>query len=215
MKKITTYAMLLIAATMFILSCGPSQKVTSSWVNPQFQKGQKKYNKIFIAALMNNQTVRSSLEKNMAIAAQAKGYQVVRSQDVFGPSFTKDNLPSKEVMLDKIRASGCDLIYTVTLVDKKSEQRYVPGTTAYQPWPTYGYGFRGYYNYWSPTMYDPGYYTTDKTYFMEGELFDAGNENMIWSVQTEAYNPSSIESFSKSLTDVMMKQVEKDLAVPK
>jgi hypothetical protein len=64
-------------------------------------------------------------------------------------------------------------------------------------------------------MYDPGYYTTDKTYFMEGELFDAETETMIWSVQTESYNPSSIDKFSKQLTDLMQARLEKDLGLKK
>jgi hypothetical protein len=215
MKKRYTLLWVLAGTLMVVASCGPSQKVTSSWVNPDFQKGQKKYTRIFIAAIVNNKSVRANLENDMAAAARAKGYQVVRSLDVYGPTFTKDNTPSREAMLDKIRTQGCDLIYTVTLVDKQNETRYVQGSNAYSPWPSYGYGFRGYYNYWSPYMYDPGYYTTDRTYFMEGDLFDAASENMIWSVQTEAYNPSSIESFSKNLTDMMMKQVQKDLGVKK
>jgi hypothetical protein len=205
----------LVALILFAASCGPSQKVTSSWVNPEHVVGAKKYHKIFIGALVHNPSVRQHLEEDMSAAAKAKGYEVVRSIDVFGPSFTKDNAPSKDAILEKVRSQGCDLIYTVTLVDKQSEQRYVPGNNAYSPYPMYGNRFPGYYNYWSPYMYDPGYYTTDKTYFMEGELFDAGNETMIWSVQTEAYNPSNIDTFSKQLTELMQKRLEHDLGLKK
>jgi hypothetical protein len=163
--------------------------------------------------MSSNPKVKITLEDDMAAAAQSKGYQVVKSQDVFRPTFSKETLPDKDVMLAKIRELGCDLIFTVTLVDKQSETRYVPGATMYAPFPGYGYGYRGYYNYWSPMMYDPGYYTTDRTYFMEGDLFDVASENMIWSVQTESYNPSSIEKFSKDLTQLMLERAEKDLKV--
>jgi hypothetical protein len=201
----------LLAMVMIALSCGSSQVVTSSWVNPEHKVGVKKYHKIFIGALVHNPAVRQHLEEDMAAAARAKGYEAVKSIDLLGPSFTKDNAPSKEVILEKVRAQGCDLIYTVTLADKQSETRYVPGSNAYAPFPSYGYRFHGYYNYWSPYMYDPGYFTTDKTYFMEGELFDADTETMIWSVQTEAYNPASIEGFSKKLTTLMQSRLQKDL----
>jgi len=215
MKKLSSAFLALIAVSMLFESCGPAQKVTSSWVNPQHVVGAKKYHKIFIAALVNNPSVRQHLEEDMASAGKAKGYEVVRSIDAYGPSFTKDNAPSKEAILEKVRSLGCDLIYTVILVDKQSEQRYVPGTATYAPYSGYGYRFPGYYNYWSPYMYDPGYYTTDKTYFMEGELFDAETETMIWSVQTESYNPSSIDKFSKQLTDLMQARLEKDLGLKK
>ena len=209
MKKHVTSLAALLAVILMMASCGPSQRVTSSWKNPNFQASGK-YNKVFIAALTNNQKVKINLENEMAAAARAKGFQVIKSQDVFQPTFTRETAPDKDVMLNKIRELGCDLIFTTTLLDKKSEARYVPGT-AYIPFMGYGFGFRGYYNYWSPFMYDPGYYTTDKTYSMEGNLFDVRSENMIWSVQTESYNPASIEKFSKGLTEVMMQRAMQEL----
>jgi hypothetical protein len=211
MKNLLKTFALIMAAIMVLHSCGPSQKVTSSWKNPNFTS-EKKYAKIFIVSVSSNQKVKLNLENEMAAAATAKGFQVVKSHDVFQPTFTRETTPDKDIMLTKIREMGCDLIYMVTLIDKKSETRYVPGSM-YAPYPAYGYGFRGYYNYWYPMMYDPGYYTTDKTYFMEGDLFDVATETMIWSVQTESYNPSSIEKFSKELTQLMLDQAEKDLRI--
>jgi hypothetical protein len=209
MKNLLKNFVGILAAGLLLISCGPSQKVTSSWKNPNFN-AEKKYTKIFIASLSSNQKVKLNLENEMAAVAAAQGFTVVKSQDVFQPTFTRETGPDKDVMLAKIKELGCDLIYTVALIDKKSETRYVPGGM-YAPYPAYGYGFRGYYNYWYPMMYDPGYYTTDKTYFMEGDLFDVESETMIWSVQTESYNPSSIEKFSKELTKLMLEQAQKDL----
>jgi hypothetical protein len=193
------------------LSCGPAQRVTSSWKSPGFQGG-KQYQKVFIAAITSNQQVKVNLENEMAAAAAAKGLQVVKSLDVFPTTFTREKAPDKDVMLAKIREIGCDLIFTTTLLDKKSEARFVPGTI-YAPFPGYGYGFRGYYNYWWPMMYDPGYYTTEKTYSMEGNLFDVESEKLIWSVQTESYNPESISKFSKGITEVMMERAMQDLRI--
>jgi hypothetical protein len=212
MKRITNS--LLVALAMFIIAagCGPAQKVTSSWRNPK-NDPNKKYSKIFIAALVSRQNVRVSLENHMAAAAAAQGFQVVKSTDVFAPTFTHSTAPDMDTMLSKIRELGCDLIYTVSLVDRQSETRYVPGNTMYAPYPGYGMAFRGYYGYMYPYAWDPGYYTTDKTYFMEGNLFDAATESLMWSVQTESYNPESIDKFSKGLTEVMMERAQKDLKV--
>ena len=55
-----------------------------------------------------------------------------------------------------------------------------------------GTGFYGYYNYWSPTLYDPGYYNTDHTYFVEANAFDVETQAIIWSVQVKAMNPSNV-----------------------
>ena len=197
--------------TLLLISngCGPSQRVTSSWRNPNHVWG-KSYKKVFIAALTNKQRVRVNLENEMASAALSKGMQVVKSHEVFQPTFTRESTPGREEMMGKVRELGCDLIFTTTLVDRRSEVRYVRGSM-YAPFPAYGYRFRGFYDYWYPFLYDPGYYTTDRLYSMEGSLFDASNEMMIWSVQTESYNPESLERFSKGITQVMMEKAMEDL----
>ena len=211
MNKHLKFTAAVAVAVLLTFSCGPAQRVTSSWKKPDYQSG-KRYSKVFIAALTNNQRVRMNLEDEMAAAARKQGLSVVKSQDIFPPTFTKEKGPDKDAMLGRIRELGCDLIFTTTLLEKKSEARYVPGTPyPYMPYRGYGMGFRGYYNYWWPFMYDPGYYTTEKTYSMEGNLFDVQTEEMIWSVQTESYNPSSIEQFSRGLTEVMLERAMKDL----
>ena len=197
------------AIASLVTHCGPSQKVTSSWRNPEYTAG-KRYGKVFIAALTNRQNARMVIEDALAATAVAQGIQAVKSHDVFKPSFTQETTPSREAMMAKVKELGCDLIFTNTLVERKSEVRYVPGSV-YAPFPGYGFRFRGYYNYWYPFIYDPGYYTTDRRYSMEGTLFEADSETMIWSVQTESYNPESLERFSKEMAQVMMERAVQDL----
>ena len=212
MKLFNKSLFAVMGMAMMVFACGPSQRVTSSWKNPDYTPG-KKYSKIFIAALVSKPNVRNSIENHMAAAARSRGFEVVKSIDAFAPTFTQTAAPDKDAMLNKIRELGCDLIFTIGLVDKQSETRYVPGNTMYAPYPGYGYGFRGYYGYMYPYAWDPGYYTTDKTYFMEGNLFVTETEVLIWSVQTESYNPESIDKFSQGITDVMMERAENDLRV--
>ena len=202
-----------VVVIVFILfeSCSPANKITYSWSNTDF-KAEKPFKKIFLAALVNNPHVRTHLEEDMWLTAKANGFDTERSWDYFPPSFSKPNPPSRELMMEKIKNLGCDLIFTITLTDKKSETRYVPRNLGYYgPYSGYGLQFRGFYSYWYPYAYDPGYYVTDKTYFMEGNLFDAETETLIWSVQTKTINPGSIEKFSKALIESMLKQSMEDL----
>lgn len=201
----------LICCLLLTNACGPAQRVTSSWRDPDHVSG-KRYQKVFISAITGNHRVRVSLEEHMARAARDQGLAVVRSLDEFPATFTRETTPDKERMLSRIRTLGCDLIFTVTLLEKKSEARYVPGTP-YMPFSGYGMRFRGYYQYWWPIMYDPGYYTTDRTYSMEGNLFDVESERLIWSVQTESFNPDGIDAFSRGLTEVMLERAVRDLGM--
>jgi len=202
---------LMVFLIIGIQGCETTQKVTYSWKNPSF-KSDKPYKKIFLAAIVNNPHVRTHLEEEMGKVALREGFTIERSLDYFPISFRERTPASREKMMDKIKELECDLIFTITLVDKQSETRYVQsGLGFYGPFPAYGLQFRGFYSYWYPYYYDPGYYVTDKTYFMEGNLFDSESETMIWSVQTKTINPGSIERFSSDLVTLILEKALIDL----
>lgn len=208
MKTIISFV--LITASIIFYSCGSGQRVTNSWVNKDAFKGQK-YNKIFIAALTENQTAKKIVEDDLANAVTQEGFVAIKSYTVFPQKFSGSK-PSKEDLVKKIRELGCDGIFAVSLLDSKTESRYVPGTVMYDPYPHYPYyrGFGYYYSYWAPTVYSPGYYTTDHTYYIEGNLFDAKSEDILWSVQSESYNPSDLDHFSENYSKLIISQLYKD-----
>ena len=207
-------SLIFFVLTGLIFSCKPSQRITTAWVNPD--RPAKKYTTVFIGALIQKSEVKFAIEDDLGAAAVAKGFKVIRGYELFPPNFNKDNMKDKELVLKVIRNKGCDVILTVAIIDQKSETHYVSSSVSYSPYAgygaygAYGGGFYGYYNYWQPTIYNPGYYTTDKTYFIEANAFDVETQAMIWSVQSKAYNPGSIEKSSKEYTAMLMEQFEKD-----
>lgn len=215
------YALSLVTLfTLLFISCGPSQKITSSWINPEL-KEKPGYKKIFIIALAQNPGYKATIEQELAYAATKRKKQVIKSSEFFQPDFTSAGTKSpvdKEVILAKVREAGCDVILTIALVDKKSETHYVPGTTAYSPYMGYGggygaIGFGGYYGHTYSTMYStPGYYDQDNTYFLQANLFDAATEKMIWAAQSEAYDPSKISTFSKDYTALLVERLDRDIS---
>jgi hypothetical protein len=184
--------------------------VTSSWKSPE--AAGKTYKTVFLMALVQNQSAKNIIETDLEKAATAKGYKVYKSSEVFAPNFQQGQLPDKQVIIEKVKSLNCDALLTVALVDKQSETRYVPGTTTmYAPYGAYGMGWGGYYGYMGSAMYSPGYYTTEKTYFMETNIFDVASEKLVWSAQSEAYDPSSISKFSRDYTAVLADRIAKDL----
>jgi hypothetical protein len=131
----------------------------------------------------------------------------------FPPSFSDD---AKDIdnsdMLDKIRKTGVDGIITIALIDKETENRYVPGDYGYAPVTRFRYygRFSGYYTMWYPTMYSPGYYEQNKIYFIEVNFYDANSEELVWSAQSETYNPSSLGQFSKEFAAVIVSKMQQD-----
>ena len=221
MNKYTVPTLVVLMVVLF--ACGPSQKITTSWVNPD--RPAKKYTTVFVAALIQNNPVKYALEADLGAAAKARGFNVVKGYEIFPPNFNKENMRDRDLALKLIRDKGCDVILSIAVIDQKSETYYQPGAVSvgvgygyhpyggygpYGSYGAYGTGFYGYYNYWQPTIYSPGYWQTDKTYFIEANAYDAETQQIIWSVQSKAENPSGIEKSSKEYTELLFDQFDKE-----
>jgi hypothetical protein len=185
-------------------------RIMATWVNkddkPVPQPGK---HKIFIFVMTQNYDVQVNLENDLANAAEAKGIRTVKSIDAFGPILTLDKLPKNDVLLKAIRDLGCDGIFTVALVDQESKTHYVQGSSVgvFVPYPGYGAYYSGYYAY-SPAFYSPGYYETDKTYFIESNLFNAVTEKMLISMQSKVVNPPTAMKASKQYTQMLVTELQ-------
>lgn len=208
----------LIALLILLLwACSPSTRITASWVEPSARNGMVSGKTIFIASLTRNMEVRTKLEDAMAEQAGLRQIRAIKSTAQFSPDFYQ-NLPAERQFLSQIRETGADVILTVSLIDVQSETRYVRGNqAAYTPYTSYRWygGFYSYFNYWRPMFYEPGYYVTDKTYFMETNLYDANTDRLIWSAQSETINPGSIDNFVNTYPKVIFDQLSKDGLLPR
>lgn len=193
--------------------CAPATQITGSWKNPE--AAAKQYNNVIIAAMTNNVVVRQQVENDLQAQLQKQGIKAVKSIDIFPPSASSRTGPDVNEILDKVKANGYDGILTVAVVDEERETRYIPGNYTYAPITRFGwYGrFSGYYSYWSPIMYDPGYYTEDKVYFLEANLYDSQTENLVWSAQSTSYNPSNLQKASQAFAQVTVERMGQDNVV--
>lgn len=204
------YALLALILTGTLLACNSTtMRIMATWMAPDLPPPAPGKHKIFIMVMTQNYEMQVHLENDLADAAKAKGINTLMSIYTFGPIISGDKLPKKEAILQAIRDQGCDAIFTSALVDQKSDTRYVPATSSgvYTPYAGYGYYYSGYYAY-SPQFYTPGYYTTDDTYFVESNLFDAKSEKMLMSMQSKLENPSDIQKASKQYTQMLVAELQ-------
>jgi len=190
--KTKSLVVLLLASLMS--SCGPSQKIVNSWINPEAtNKGP--YKSIFVIVISQSIGTSFSVEDRMASLIASRGQKVVVSSAVFPPNLSISENFTREQMAEAIKKTGCDAVFVIALLDVKTVESYQPGT-AYYPMNYGMYGsYYGYYNHYYPQVYSSGYYTTDKTYYIETNFYDLGLDQLLWSIQSEAYNPSSIDSW--------------------
>ncbi len=208
MKKIKELTIALLAVCC-IMACGSSTSITASYKSPEITKVA--YKKVFISALTSNVSARQTVETELGRYLGTKGIDHVRSLDVFTPeSHTSGQDKDKDVVMQKIKSTGCDGILTVALQKKETETRWVQGSS----YPVGGYGYYGtfgaYYSYGYNSFYSQGYYENDKIYFLETNIYDVATEKLVWSAQSKTYNPSSLESFLEEYEVAIQDQLVKD-----
>lgn len=203
--------MIILTAVCFA-ACSPGTQITGSWKNADAQAAAADINTILVTALTARVDARQGVENDLASALQAKGYQTIKSMDVLPPTFTNAETPDREELLSRIENTRADAILTVALIDQETETRYRPGTAGYAPMPRFGYygTFWGYYNTWYPTLYSPGYYEEDKVYFIETNLYDADTQELLWSAQSETYNPRNLPDFASDFAEVVVSRLERE-----
>lgn len=214
---------LAVVCFVLVLSCStPATKITGSWKDPNATS----YKDFFIAVLSKNQQVRQQLEGDIADRLKRAHVNVTRSLEVFPHSEKVETPEEKKAAIEKIKNLGHDAIMVIKLVNKTEDTRYVAGTNSYAPTnigigtgynlqttgapPPGQYGAFGMYyldNYGSHTT--PGYYQMDQAYFLESNLFDAKTEKLVWSAQSEVFNPANLPSASGDFSFVMVDALKK------
>lgn len=185
-----------------------------SWKSPEIEA--QHYRRVVVAALTDNVLARQEVENDLQAQLQLRGIQVTRSIDLFPPSAASKAGPDVNMLLERIKTDGHDAILTAALVDEQTETRYVPGNMGYRPMTRFmWYGsFRGYYTYWYPTLYDPGYYTEDKVYYLETNLYDVNSDRLVWSAQSKSYSPRNLRKAASQFAEVTVQKMTEDNVLP-
>ncbi|WP_255478615.1 hypothetical protein [Rufibacter sp. XAAS-G3-1] len=201
---------LLFVLAALVGGCAPATQITGTWKSPEATTTT--FNRIIVAALTDNAVARQTIEAHLQTQLQQRGITATKSIDLFPPALMRDGTTTGDAILEKVKGDRHDAILTVALVNTETETRYVPGSTTYMPVTRFGwYGtFRGYYTYMRPMMLDPGYYREDKVYFLETNLYDAASERLLWSAQSESYNPGGLQSFSEKFAEITVQKMQQD-----
>jgi hypothetical protein len=192
-----------------ILSGCAGQKITTSWINPE-AKSKGPYESIFVMVMAQSNAASFDIEDRMAETFASRGRKSVVSSSVFPAQLSAAESLSKDEMAEVIKRTGCDAVFVIAVLDVQSVETYNPGT-AYYPMSYGMYGsYYGYYNHYYPQVYSPGYYSTDKTYYIETNFYDVASDQLLFSIQSEAYNPTSLESWFKEYSYNLIKELKKE-----
>lgn len=205
----------LFLSTVFISACGgPTQKVTSFWANKEAISG-KPYDTIYIMAITKNENRQPLIENSLADMLIARGHHVVLNSQVYPPSFSAVQQLTREQLAETISGTGSTGIFTLAVLDTKTETTYNPGIT-YSPMSYGCYGsYYGYYNHYYPVVYSPGYYSENKTYYIETNFFDVKTDELLWSIQSQAYNPEDFDRMFDEYKRIIVRKLQEEGIIKK
>jgi len=210
----TIFALLLLS--VLLPACKPSLNVTSAYVNKEITP-KATYEMIFVMALTPNKNAKINAENRMEKLLKQRGRKVVKSHLLFPQTDADIARLSVEQNVGAIKAAGCDAILTMAVVDVAANESYNPGTAYVPTGGGYGvYGsYWGYYNYRSPLVSTPGFYSADKTYYMETNFYDLSADKLLWAIKSTTYNPGSFEIWFQDYSGTILSQLKKDGLIKK
>jgi len=177
----------LLSLIVLMVACSPSTQITKSWTDPSWKSGSAiPFKKVLVVAPFKDESSRRIAEDK--IVASIKKVTAVQSYNYIQPA---DTAPGK---LDiKLKKDGFDGIILMRLTNVNKSVSYNQGTS-YGGW--YGYRYS-----------TPGYYSEDKTFYVETNFYSLDEKKLLWSGTTSSLNPTQ---FDQTL-DEIIKAIHSDL----
>src|SRR5215204_4231136 len=178
-----------------LVSCGPSTKIVKSWQEPGASVSPSANNKTLVEALVKDETSRRVIEDQLVKRLGGSGTA----------SYTIAANATEEVLNQKISEGKFTHVLLMRLADVEKETSYVPGTTT----GFYG-GYGRYYGYGAGMYSTPGYYTTDKNYFVETAVYSVTPNKLLWTGTTKTVNPDKVNTAVNQIADVVTAKMKQD-----
>lgn len=190
-----TKNILLLSIIGLLIACSPSTKLVNSWLDPSLTPETiKPFKKVLVIARIRDEASNRITEDKIVAKLNMPA---LPSYGWLSPSDTN------QVAVDKkLQENGFDGLITMRITEVDETLKYQQGSGGY--YGGYGgyyggyYGGRagGYYGYYNT----PGYYSQDKTFYVETSIFSLETSKLIWSGTTTSLNPSQLE---KTLDEII------------
>jgi hypothetical protein len=199
MKNISISLWASLLLFIALLSACATTTPTAVWKDPSYHARPAK---VMVIGVAKNPLNRRLFEDEFVVQLKARGTEAIASYTVLSDRLQDD----QQAIASRVRELGADSVLISRLVSKKTVRVYVPGTVYYPPpyynsWPDYyGYGYR--------YLYTPGYVAEDEYAIIETNLYEAGNDRLVWAATAETgLNGSDVKlirSYIGTMVDTMV-----------
>jgi hypothetical protein len=178
---------------LFAVSCGPSTEIVKTWREPGATITPGSENKALVIGMVKDEGSRRIIEDELVKRLNPNAvasYTLIPSQML--------SEANEAALEQKLKEGKFTHVLLMRLADIEKETSYVPGTTT----GYYG-GYGRYYGYGAGMYSSPGYYTTDKNYFVETTVYTVNPNKLIWTGTTKTVNPDKINKTVNEIADIV------------
>ena len=220
-SKVTKY-FLIVTGLFFVISCGTTTHIVSSWTNQEYQATS--FDRILVLGVSENNSDRGAVESVLVQKLSENNIPAVSSLYIF-PDAVQGRLLSKEEIIAALTSQGIDAVIIVSLLDITEEQNYVQGQTYTEPthsyynnpsvyynsrYPYYNTSYYGYYSASYRTVHEPGYYVNTTKVYLETNFYSVEMEGLIWTAQSESIDPSNVGELSIQYAETVVSAMLQD-----
>jgi hypothetical protein len=198
-KVFSPFKVLASAVVITQLAACSTTYVSSLWKDPTYQV---KPHKIMIIGIAKNPANKRTLEDDFTKRLKLQGTDAVSSYAIL----PDDKDGNKDAIVAKMKEQGADAVLITRIADRKTVYRNL--LEVYAPPQSYS-TWQNYYEYGYGNITSPNYVEETKYAVMETNMYDAGNDKLIWSASSETQITGTDQKFIKSYVDVMVKNMTK------
>ncbi len=175
------------AALLLALAACSSTKLISVY---EAKDAGGPYHKLLVVGLGASEGGRAEFENAVADKLAAQGVLAVASGNLIA---SQEDL-SRDALRRWVETDGYDAVLVARLVDVKKEASYRP--------PTYT-DFYGYWGVYGSYVTSPGYFVETTTLLIETTLFDAKTARVVYSAESESFQPASRQKLIHELVPLL------------
>jgi hypothetical protein len=195
---------LLLCALASMVGCGATQQA-NLWTDPSYHSAP--LSKILVVAIRKDQLLRRMWEDALVTELNGKSHQgtlAIASYQLY-----PTDLPTPDEMTTKTKESGFDGVLLIAKGVRDTTTSDVPGYVVSEPTTTFSRRWGAYVTRYQDVYY-PGYSESEVTVSVRTDLLiPDGDGKLVWSVTSQAVDPTSADQFRSSVADRVVSQLAK------
>ena len=193
--------LMVFAVAVLATACTAHNTMVSSSARAKDHQTGEHVNKVMVVAVVNDKQARDSLEK-------AQGVEATASAPVLGDHYSEGK--TRKQMAADIASKGYEAALVISVIDIKEEMHYTQGGTNFAPDIAVSGAMGQTYYVRQNATYEPGYFSNDKKYFLESNLYRLQPEGLLWRAKSTTVNPSDLQAGTSGVADAVVDRMAKD-----